>query len=65
MMKTESVDRYDSEFKKERIKDKGGEDIVGNHRGRMDRGEAKCNKVNKYCSLEYGLVTKKSHINRI
>ena len=30
-----------------RIKDQGEEDRMGNHRGRIDGGEAKWNKVNK------------------
>lgn len=41
------TERQESEVEKERIKDQGGEDRMGNHTGRIDRGEAKWNKVNK------------------
>lgn len=34
-------DRDESESKKERIKDQGGEEATGNHRGESDRGETK------------------------
>lgn len=50
---------------KERIKDQGGEDVTGNHRGEIDRGETKWNKVNKYCSLECSLVTNKEEITSV
>lgn len=41
------TERQESELEKERIKDQGGEDRMGNHTGKIDRGEAKWNKVNK------------------
>lgn len=41
MIRTESVDRYKIELEKERIKDQGGEDIMGDHKGRIERWEAK------------------------
>ena len=40
-MRTESVDRYEMELEKERIKDQGGEDIMGDHKRRIERWEAK------------------------
>lgn len=63
VMRTQSVDGY--ELKKER--GKGGEDTTGNGRTRMDRQEVKWNTVNKYCSLEFDLVTEKkeNHIHGI
>lgn len=55
----------ESESKEERIKDECGEEVTGNHRGKIDRGETKWNKVNKFCSLECCLVTNKEEITSV